>query len=541
MYWACTHVPLRYEEVEAAVDAGFEVIPALGSLGYLPFEHRYDDENWNLYPEWRASCSLPVNVCEAIRRVAFDGAHLLEISEEEKKLFNRYIDIIYIPSFPQSVADALGWFSGLVIFRSFGRISSFSSYSALCEMNGIQLRNRIPGAKFLFFPIFASLIELEQPWMVQGARVLRGFVSKSRLPFQWLGSASSNYISTMIKGDTYEANSSVEKRFLNLKKIVGSRNCIVLGKNQRSFPDENIEIIGFLDHSEFYSKIAQSRVFVYLGDDPYHLHFTPLEAIAIGVPVLFFKSSPLAQELVREGVIEGAELAEIGAFESCEEIALALDDKFDDCATLARLATRQAEAVLKVFSRERAVASFHGLKDLLPKRRSWWLSDAFHPVKLRRHPNRLKPNVIFPQAVGQYVTLYPEDLSGNVGKLVKGTPYGVSHPVREMLGVNVAGGFLGSKYFSGVPGRYYIEIALMIAEKNPEAAAYVEVGAFDPDYTVLSRTEVVADNIGINQVCFQFEIHKSKEKCPCELRIFSLAKVGLVFVAGNVRFLQGFI
>jgi len=37
MYWACTYVPLRYEEVEVAIDAGFEGILALGSLGYLPF------------------------------------------------------------------------------------------------------------------------------------------------------------------------------------------------------------------------------------------------------------------------------------------------------------------------------------------------------------------------------------------------------------------------------------------------------------------------------------------------------------------------
>lgn len=37
MYWACTHVPLRYEEFEAAIDAGFEVIPALGELASPPF------------------------------------------------------------------------------------------------------------------------------------------------------------------------------------------------------------------------------------------------------------------------------------------------------------------------------------------------------------------------------------------------------------------------------------------------------------------------------------------------------------------------
>lgn len=538
MYWACTHVPLRYEEVEAAIDAGFEVIPALGSLGYLPFEQRYDDENWSLYPEWRASCSLPVNVCEAIRRVALDGAHLSEISDEEKKLFNKYIDVIYIPSFPQSVAEVLGWFSGLVIFRSFGRISNFSSYSALCETNGIQLRNRIRDAKFLFLPIFSSLIELEEPWMTQGASVLRGFVSESRLPFKWLGGESPAYISTIIKADTYEANSSVEERFLNLKKIVGTRNCVVLGKNQRGFLENNIEITGFLDHSGFYSQIAQSRVFVYLGDDSYHLHFTPLEAIAIGVPVLFFQSSPLAQELLKERVIEASELTEIGALRSCEEISLALDKIFDDCGALARLASRQAEAVLKVFSRQRAVASFQELISRVPKRKSSWFSEAVDHVKPRRHPNRLKPNASSPHAVGQYAILNPEDLSGNVGEIVDGAAYGVSHPVREMLGINVAGGFLGTKYFSGVPGRFCIEITLIIAETHPEPVAYLEVGKFEPDYGVLSRKEVVANYTGKHCISLEFELPLESEKAVCELRLFSLAKIGLVFVGGIMKIIE---
>lgn len=154
MYWACTHVPLRYEEVEAAIDAGFEVIPALGSLGYLPFEQRYDDENWSLYPEWRASCSLPVNVCEAIRRVALDGAHLSEISDEEKKLFDKYIDVIYIPSFPQSAAEVLGWFSGLVIFRSFGRISNFSITPLFAKRTGSSCETGYAMPNFSFFQYF---------------------------------------------------------------------------------------------------------------------------------------------------------------------------------------------------------------------------------------------------------------------------------------------------------------------------------------------------------------------------------------------------
>lgn len=374
--------------------------------------------------------------------------------------------------------------------------------------------------------------------MTQGARVLRGFVSESRLPFKWLGNDSSSYISTMVKADGYEANTSGEERLLKVKKIAASRHCVILGKNEQRLDGGNIEIIGFLDHSGFYSKIAQSRVFVYLGDDPYHLHFTPLEAILIGVPVLFFQSSPLAQELLREGVIEATELAEIGAFGSCEEISLALDEKFNDCAALARLAAHQAEAVLKVFSRQRAVASFQELVSLVPKRKSWWFSDTVDHVKPRGHPNRLRPNASFPHAVGQYAILNPEDLSGNVGEIVDGAAYGVSHPVREMLGINVAGGFLGAKYFSGVPGRFCIEITLFVAETHPEPVAYLEIGKFEPDYEVLSRKEIVANYTGTNCISLEFELPVESEKAVCELRLFSLAKIGLVFVGGIMKIIE---
>jgi hypothetical protein len=392
IFWSCTHVALRYEEVPAAIDAGFEVIPSLGSMIHLPYEERFDDENMSLYPEWRLYCTLPSNILECLRRVQFDGLSPPTLSEQEIDLFNKYIDVIFIPSMPASVKEALSWFKGIVVFRIFGRIADFNSYSELCESRSISLETHVKENNFVLAPMFSNLAEIEKEWLKVNVIVFRTYISFSRIPFVWEKDKSRPYVSTMIKRGT-EANSTGKQRLSNLITSVGtSTPCRILGKQWPAdieLLSENFKFSGFLPHEEFFTEIAKSRAFIYIGDDPYHLHFTPLEAIAMGVPVFFHYKSPLCQELIREGFLSVENINAMGAYESYEEIHSALSYYFNDFDYLIRLSQYQKFTVEKLFNKQSVVDSYRRLISFLPNN---YVGD--NDVDLicsicRAHPNKI--------------------------------------------------------------------------------------------------------------------------------------------------------
>lgn len=119
--------------------------------------------------------------------------------------------------------------------------------------------------------------------------------------------------------------------------------------------------------------------------------------------------------------------------------------------------------------------------------------------------------------------LNPEDISGDVGEIVSGAGYGVNHSVRQMLGAKVAGVFLATKYFSEVPDRFFIEIALFISEINPDPVPYIEVGKFEPDYEVLSRKEILGNSTGgtvsLSSSSFLLKAKKSSVNFVCFLSL----------------------
>lgn len=541
LYWGCTHVPLRYDEIGAAIEAGFEIVPALGSMGYLPMEQRYDDENWVLYPEWKTSCTLPVNIVEAIRRVNFDSDSYVACSAEEQKLFNKYIDVIYVATFPASICDIAKWYKGLIIFRSFGRISTFQSYSDKCEIEKIPLEFVASKKNFLFMPIFSSLLGLEKPWLTHNALVLRGFASRDRIPFKWLSRNSDYSVATVVKLTGWEANASGQERLKKLMAAIGSLPCRLIGKNP-GIDDlvlpENIAVTGFLEHEQFYGAIASARAFVYIGDDPYHMHFTPLEAIRIGVPLFFHRNSPMGQEYLRECGDEVCDLRSLGGFDSYEEMGTVLSQVIDDLSFLENLGRKQASTLLPIFSRDSAVAGFRTIKSRIA--RNTFFSFCADPLihDCRPHPTRRCPSACFPVVRGQIMRLDALSLPGPVGKVHDGRPWGVDNPVKVMLGEDIQGGFLGALYFKGCPGFYKLDMRFILDPGGGYPSAYIEVGVFDPDFVTISREEVKSSNGGEVSVSMCFDIYRDISCKTKELRFFSLANAGLVFLGGTIQLLN---
>jgi glycosyltransferase involved in cell wall biosynthesis len=59
-------------------------------------------------------------------------------------------------------------------------------------------------------------------------------------------------------------------------------------------PSEDPTVLGFLSNEELFDSYASSAAFVYTSPEPRHLHYSPLEAMIVGTPVLYLTGSMLA-------------------------------------------------------------------------------------------------------------------------------------------------------------------------------------------------------------------------------------------------------
>lgn len=86
---------------------------------------------------------------------------------------------------------------------------------------------------------------------------------------------------------------------------------VILGKNN----NVELNIINNLSDKEYYLKISECKVMYYHGIEPRHLHFHPLEAMIIGIPIIFHSNSLLSKYLNNSP----------GKCESIEEAKLKID------------------------------------------------------------------------------------------------------------------------------------------------------------------------------------------------------------------------
>ena len=80
-----------------------------------------------------------------------------------------------------------------------------------------------------------------------------------------------------------------------IKEFVPQYKYILLGKNNEKINDENK--FNNLPDEQYYKKISEHKVMYYHSQEPNHLHYHPLEAIIIGIPVIFYENSLLTSYL----------------------------------------------------------------------------------------------------------------------------------------------------------------------------------------------------------------------------------------------------
>lgn len=358
MLWFSSHTTLAAEEIPLLLEAGFRVVPLLTDFWTYRYDPTIDERLCN---QWKASVDLPpeiVHRLQALTLCANEGQN--EISAEDIQLLNEHVDVCYVTVLPNLAVRLAQVFHGTVMFRPFGH-GDLNTYTRIAQHYGIDL-NLVPRShNFMWTPILTTLQEPEDPRLCSQASHLGAFVSPERLgPVRWSPAASQPYVVETIPRITKQ--NYYMDMYRQYQRDHGHLPIKILGGNPPQGGDLNDPaIVGFLDDHEYYRQAALARVSIYHGKSRFHVHYHPIEFMALGLPVLFHENSAFAAEGLLAGM-SWSDLQAAGMYrdigQANEMAALALKDS----AVAGQWSNRQRFFVNEVFSRRKVLDQARWIK-----------------------------------------------------------------------------------------------------------------------------------------------------------------------------------
>jgi glycosyltransferase involved in cell wall biosynthesis len=316
LLWLCTHRTQWREELPLLLEAGFEVVPA--KWGHKDYPVHENPEDPYYIQTWRSQCTLPAALVEELRAVNW----FHDAPSNMAALANQVLDAVIVTSFPDTLLSFARWFSKPIFYRVFG-LAGEGAYTDFFRSPDFQQLWDTPAYqnnRYHWCPILPTLRQAEDAALIRNEVVLEPFVSPERLPARWQIEKVEPYVALVLsrvaEADYYgKLYGRITSRFR-----VGpeSFRLLILGQNQPgAFGDA--EILGPLRELGFYTTIARATAFFYQGESICHLHWSVLEALAMGVPIVMIQPGYLAWLLAQVagpqargqayGIVEGLDEA----------------------------------------------------------------------------------------------------------------------------------------------------------------------------------------------------------------------------------------
>lgn len=388
MLWLSFHPTLREFEVPLLIKAGFEVIPHKPTqevINYFNLPSDLEDDSSATNQLWRTSHSLPQDVAEQIRAIDFfdlfdmhgkqkhpfdrTGAGIPRI--EYRHLINEWIDIVLVASYPVVVANILDWFRGISIFRLYGNENqSFRVLDWYIESFPLGgLSNFITyRRKYVALPILSGIKEVEDDFFVPSdSPVLESMVQ----PFnenigKWNFQAAKPLAVTNIS--YLDCSESWKKKYKIFCESFVDVDFEIVGRN-------NTEKLDFIDsrikqfipeYQTFIGKLKEYRVFCSVGDSIQHAQYSHVEALQLGMPVLFILNSGFGFEVAKH--FTQNELHDLGCCGDYSEMAKRAKELIENGNKANDLVVRQKDLLNQVFNRERLLAQAKALYGIIEDR-----------------------------------------------------------------------------------------------------------------------------------------------------------------------------
>lgn len=229
----------------------------------------------------------------------------LRWSPTVRAIINAHFDVVVasFSSFITPLAEAVRYFRGNVIARVFGREHPQRYVDMLRWTDMMPLLEAIDamGPRFIFAQGYANLAEIEPPEMVRNAHTITLPLPPATFDHAdtWRGTGGAaiflcpGILTTGYYRDIYES----------IKRDFGDLPQQIFGRQVEEIPDPNV--LPYLTDKQLFELYADAPVFIYHSVEPRHIHYSPIEAMVVGTPVLYRRGA-LADTLAGGADLPGA-------------------------------------------------------------------------------------------------------------------------------------------------------------------------------------------------------------------------------------------
>jgi hypothetical protein len=205
------------------------------------------------------------------------------------QIINRYFDVIvcHFTYYTTPLREAALKFQGLLIARAFGREHprTYSEFQTWVPHPSLLEDIRSLGRRFIFAQAYDNLAEIEEFPLRSRAHTIT--VPLPKFTFKaantWTGSGSNALFLCPAIGD----NGHYKGIYLAIKRDFGDLPHVIFGS--QIGPVRDPAVLPYLSDDALVDLYKSTPVFIYPSSEPRHLHYSPLEAMVVGAPVLYLE------------------------------------------------------------------------------------------------------------------------------------------------------------------------------------------------------------------------------------------------------------
>jgi hypothetical protein len=279
LLWIVNHRTLMQAEVPILLDLGYEVfIPKI-----IP-DHESGYRSGVVTYEYDSTLSVPQAAMTVLNTHDF---YQRTWSPTVISILNSHFDVVVtsVSAFVMPLSEAVRSFGGTVVARVFGREHPRRYTEFFLDPQGAQVLSAVGGMgeRFVFGQGFSNLGEVETPEFRDRAHTitvpLPGYVYG--YADTWVGDGEKSILlcpgilQTGYYRDIYEG----------IKRAFGDLPHAIFGRQVEPIDDPTV--LPYLRDAELLRLYGSAPVFIYPSTERRHVHYSPLEAMVIGTPVLY--------------------------------------------------------------------------------------------------------------------------------------------------------------------------------------------------------------------------------------------------------------
>ncbi len=276
--WLISHTTLRDAEVPILRELGYEVY----TNKVLPTGEDYRSGSADY--SWDDDSTLPTDVLTAMNEFNF---YQHDLTHEMESVLNAYFGTIFCATYGLLVRQLTKCFRGRILIRAFGLEAprSYGEYLGHFAEGWMWKRLWENQNRFWLSACYEQIPPFEPAFLRDRSVILPVAMPERtfRATDRWIGSDPRIFfVCPSIRLSSPDYYGQIYRRF---KSAFGDLPHAIGGA--QPIPVDDPSVAGYLTEDQFTAALIDLRVLYYHSREPRHIHYHPLEAIAIGMPVVY--------------------------------------------------------------------------------------------------------------------------------------------------------------------------------------------------------------------------------------------------------------